>query len=95
MSNKLLMGNRDVRQIYDKQWTVTVVDQVHDISALLQGSISTNRSSLRYDSPHRKFLLFSLSPRHSVTQVLLVAAMISMQLKPTHATNKQTAQNNV
>ena len=28
VSNKLLMGNRDVRQIYDKQWTVTVVDQV-------------------------------------------------------------------
>jgi len=27
VSNKLLMGNRDVRQIYDKQWTVTVVDQ--------------------------------------------------------------------
>ena len=28
MSNRLLMANRDIRQIYDKQWTVTVVDEV-------------------------------------------------------------------
>ena len=39
MSNKLLRGSKDIRQIYDKQWTVTVIDQV-DISALLQGFIS-------------------------------------------------------
>ena len=28
VSNRLLMANRDIRQIYDKQWTVTVVDEV-------------------------------------------------------------------
>ena len=27
VSNQLLKGNRDIRQIYDKSWTVTVVDQ--------------------------------------------------------------------
>ena len=28
VSNRLLMANRDIRQIYDKQWTVTVVNEV-------------------------------------------------------------------
>ena len=28
VSDKLLMANRDIRQICDQQWTVTVVDQV-------------------------------------------------------------------
>ena len=27
VSNRLLSGNKDIRQIYDKTWTVTVVDQ--------------------------------------------------------------------
>jgi len=27
VSNKLLRGSRDIRQIYDKQWTVDVIDQ--------------------------------------------------------------------
>ena len=26
VANRLLQGNKDLRQIYDKQWTVTVVD---------------------------------------------------------------------
>ena len=27
VANRLLRGNRDLRQIYDKEWTVTVIDQ--------------------------------------------------------------------
>merc|ERR1712203_643240 len=40
VSNKLLMGNRDIRQIYDKQWTVTVVDEpIRNAFVLPSGNI--------------------------------------------------------
>ena len=40
VSNRILQGNRDIRQIYDKTWTVTVVDQpVKNAFVLPSGNI--------------------------------------------------------
>jgi len=40
VSNRLLMANRDIRQIYDKQWTVTVVDEpIRNAFVLPSGNI--------------------------------------------------------
>eukprot|EP00092_Neocalanus_flemingeri_P028561 GFUD01031017.1.p1 GENE.GFUD01031017.1~~GFUD01031017.1.p1 ORF type:complete len:385 (+),score=130.30 GFUD01031017.1:323-1477(+) len=40
VSNRILQGNRDIRQIYDKNWTVTVVDQpVKNAFVLPSGNI--------------------------------------------------------
>ena len=40
VSNKILNGNKDLRQIYDKTWTVTVVDQpVQNAFVLPSGNI--------------------------------------------------------
>jgi len=40
VSNRILQGNKDIRQIYDKNWTVTVVDQpVKNAFVLPSGNI--------------------------------------------------------
>ena len=40
VSNRILNGNKDLRQIYDKTWTVTVVDQpVQNAFVLPSGNI--------------------------------------------------------
>ena len=37
VSNRLLLGNRDMRQIYDKEWTVTVVNTDEKNAFVLPG----------------------------------------------------------
>ena len=68
VSNKLLMGNRDVRQIYDKQWTVTVVDQVCTSFALRQGFFS-----------HRALPILHLAQRY--IQITVTQHVIKLLLK--------------
>ena len=47
VSNRLLEGNKDLRQIYDKSWTVTVVDQpVRNAFVLPSGNIFVFRGML-------------------------------------------------
>ena len=47
VANRLLAGNRDLRQIYDKQWTITVVDQpVRNAFVLPSGNIFVFRGML-------------------------------------------------
>ena len=47
VSNRLLSGNKDIRQIYDKTWTITVVDQpVQNAFVLPSGNIFIFRGML-------------------------------------------------
>ena len=47
VSNRILNGNKDLRQIYDKTWTVTVVDQpVQNAFVLPSGNIFIFRGML-------------------------------------------------
>ena len=73
VSNKLLMGNRDLRQIYDKQWTVTVVDEVHQLSCL-EAMFFLAPTGAFYNAPARKFLLF-----HSVHATVSQQSLLEYQ----------------
>ena len=49
VSNKILHANRDLRQIYDKSWTVTVVDQpIKNAFVLPSGNIFVFRGMLDF-----------------------------------------------
>jgi len=49
VSNQLLKGNRDLRQIYDKSWTVTVIDQpVKNAFVLPSGNIFVYKGMLDF-----------------------------------------------
>lgn len=49
VANRILAGNRDLRQIYDKQWTVTVVDQpTKNAFVLPSGNIFVFRGMLDF-----------------------------------------------
>jgi len=49
VSNQLLRGNRDLRQIYDKNWTVTVVDQpIKNAFVLPSGNIFVFKGMLDF-----------------------------------------------